>query len=410
MMKTEQIRVAQINGGVFGSTGKIMLSIARLAEENGFDTFCAAPITKPNRKKSPNEPYYKIGNYYSRLIAVFFDRFFDNRVAAVGATKKLVSKLKEFAPDILHLHNIHGGYINLKILFKYIKEYNIKVVWTLHDCWAFTGHCPHFIMYNCEKWKTGCYKCPRYRDYPKHVFDNSTKMYRIKKELFTGIQNMTIVTPSAWLGQLVKQSFLKDYCVKVINNGIDLNVFKPIESSFKERYNIPKEKFILLGVAFGWGYRKGLDVFINLSKRLSDQYQIVLVGTDDDIDKQLPKNIISIHRTQNQKELAEIYTAADLFINPTREENFPTVNIESLACGTPVLTFKTGGSPEIIDETCGSSVTYDDENALEKEIIRIHDEKPYLRDACVLRATSFDMNCRFRDYIALYKHIQTGRC
>ena len=219
---------------------------------------------------------------------------------------------------------------------------------------------------------------------------------------------MTIATPSQWLADLVKKSFLKDYPVKVINNGIDLSVFKPTESDFRQKNGIG-DKYMLLGVADGWGARKGLDVFVELSKRLNPaKYQILLVGTNDSVDKQLPDNIISVHRTQNQKELVEIYTAADLFVNPTREENYPTVNMESIACGTPVLTFRTGGSPEILDETCGSAVVCDDIDALELEITRIAEEKPFTMENCLIRAKQFDKNERFKEYIGLYQN--KGEC
>ena len=214
---------------------------------------------------------------------------------------------------------------------------------------------------------------------------------------------MTIVTPSEWLAGLVKESYLKDYPVKVINNGIDLNVFKPTESDFRKKYAL-ENKYIVLGVAFGWGRRKGLDVFIELEKRFDkEKYKVVLVGTDDNVDKLLPENIISIHRTQNQTELAKIYSAADVFANPTREENYPTVNMESVACGTPVVTFNTGGSPEMLDETCGAAVAKNDIDAMYNEIIRICEAKPYSLEACIKKAKGFDKNEKFGEYIRLYE-------
>lgn len=216
---------------------------------------------------------------------------------------------------------------------------------------------------------------------------------------------MTIVTPSKWLAGLVKESYLKDYPVKVINNGIDLNIFKPTESDFRKKYGL-ENKYIVLGVAFGWGKRKGLDVFCELAKRLdSEKYQIVLVGTDDGIDELLPNNIISIHRTQNQTQLAEIYTAADVFANPTREENYPTVNMESIACGTPLVTFNTGGSPEIIDETCGTAVPKDDINAMCNEIIRVCETQPYSKVSCLKKAKGFNKNEKFEQYARLYSKL-----
>ena len=320
------------------------------------------------------------------------------------STGQFLRRIEKLNPDIIHLHNIHGDFLNLPMLFDYIKNHHIRVVWTLHDCWSFTGRCPYFTMAQCNKWKTGCGNCPYPKEsYPQAQVDITAKMWKLKKEWFNGVEDMTIVTPSQWLADLVKESFLKDYPVKVINNGIDLSVFKPTESDFRQKHEID-DKYMLLGVADSWGERKGLDVFIELSKRLdSTKYQIVLVGTNESVDKQLPDNIISVHRTQNQQELAEIYTAADLFVNATREENYPTVNMESIACGTPVMTFKTGGSAEIPDETCGVVVDCDDINALESEIIRIAAEKPFTEENCLHRAKQFDQNERFKDYIGLYK-------
>jgi glycosyltransferase involved in cell wall biosynthesis len=228
-------------------------------------------------------------------------------------------------------------------------------------------------------------------------------MYRLKKQWFTGVKDMTLVTPSHWLADLVKQSYLKEYPVKVIGNGIDLSVFRPTHSDFRQRYGIAPEKKILLGVASGWSEKKGLDVFAELVKRLDDSYQIVLVGTNEIVDQQLPQGILSIHRTENQQQLAQIYTAADLFVNPTREDTYPTVNMEALACGTPVLTFRTGGSPEIPDATCGAVVEKDDVDAMEKEILSICRDEPYCKEACLKRAEQFDMNLNYKEYVQLYE-------
>lgn len=394
------MKILGINACNYGSTGNIMLQLLKKSREAGDDAYVAFPKTKDNLKTIDYQ--ITIGNQFLRNIHIKagvitgLDGCF-----SLLTTMSFLSQVKKYNPDIIHLHNLHGWYINLPLLFDYIKKRNITVVWTLHDCWAFTGHCPHFDMIGCDKWKTGCYDCPQYKSYPSSIIDNSKKMYKLKREWFTGIENMTIVTPSQWLADLVGQSFLKDYPVKVINNGIDLNIFKPTESNFREKYQIG-DKYVVLGVAFGWGERKGLDVFIELSKRLPENYQIVLVGTDDNVDKQLPGNIISIHRTQNQQELAEIYTAADVFANPTREEVLGLVNIESLACGTPVVTFKTGGSPECIDETCGSVVDKNDIDGMKNEVIRICENKLYSKEACLKKAKAFDMNDKFAEYVNLY--------
>lgn len=397
-----KMKIVEINTVDYGSTGKIMMQIAECARENGHEVYTFSRAWKNN--KSPADGHTYFGSYPDNLL----HRILGPVTGREGSfskygTQQLLKKLDKIQPDLIHIHNLHGWYINYSLLFQYIKQRNIAVVWTLHDCWSFTGQCPYFTMVRCEKWKTGCHHCPQHRQYPESYPDRSKKMWELKKELFTGLEKMTIVTPSKWLLELVGQSFLKDYPIRLIHNGIDLSVFKPTSSDFRAKHHIPAEKKILLGVSFGWGIRKGLDVFIELAKRLdSNKYQIVLVGTDDNVDMQLPKNIISVHRTKNQLELAEIYTAADLFVNPTREEVLGMVNIESLACGTPVLTFRTGGSPEILDESTGAVVDCDDVNALESEIIRICRDVPYSKADCFVRAKSFDMNKKYKEYIELY--------
>lgn len=401
------MKIAQINMIPYGSTGKIMFQISETARKEGNEvrTFSTVPFDK-KQKRLMNLPddHFIFGSFEENRSHYYLGSLLGrNGCFSNQGTRQLITMLEEFQPDVIHLHNLHKFCINLPILFRYIKRSNASVVWTLHDCWAFTGQCPHFTMVKCDKWKTGCYHCPQTGVYPKSRIDNSKRMYTLKKQWFTGIENMTIVTPSQWLADLVKQSFLKEYPVKVINNGINLHIFQPTASDFRERNGIAKDKNLLLGVSFGWGERKGLDVFIELAKRLDSSYQIVLVGTDDRVDTQLPSNIISIHKTQNQKEMAEIYTAADLFVNPTREENYPTVNMEAIACGTSVLTFRTGGSPEILDKACGSVVDCDDVDILESEIRRICTDKPYSQAACLQKAKSFDMNTKFEEYVKIYE-------
>lgn len=399
------MKVIEINAVATGSTGKIMLGIADVARKKGFEVITCCGGRKDDKRHIDN--HFR----FSHWIDFYFHTFVGGMFGIDGflsffSTLRLIKKIKSISPDIIHLHIMHGSFVNLPIIFSFLRRVNKPIVWTLHDCWAFTGRCPYFILLNCSQWETGCYSCSYPKNaYPSSKIDNVKKMWKLKKKWFTGIKDLTIVTPSQWLAGLAKQSFLKDYPIQVIHNGIDLSIFQPTESNFREKHNISQDKFILLGVAFYWGKRKGLDVFLELAKRLPNKYQIVLVGTDDNVDKQLPKTIISIHRTQNQTELAEIYTAADLFVNPTREENYPTVNMESIACGVPVLTFETGGSPEIIDETCGSVVDVDDIDSLEKEIIRICETKPYSKEACLERAKLFDMNDRFKEYIDLYKEL-----
>lgn len=395
--------IVEINQVQYGSTGRIACQIAEKAEEAGY--CCPVMVPKGRHNKKPLDKHVVLfGSQISEdthIVAGKLTGF--HGCFSVNATKKLICYLEKIQPEIVHLHNLHGDYISLPILFSYLKRTQVNVVWTLHDCWAFTGHCPHFDMINCDKWKVGCHSCPQYREYPQSYIDNSRKMYKLKQEWFTGVKNMVIVTPSDWLAGLVKESFLKNYPVITIHNGIDLTVFKPVWGGVREKYGIKPNQNIILGVSFGWSVRKGLDIFVELARHLGDTYQIVLVGTDEKIDERLPNNIISIHRTSNRQELAELYTAADLFVNPTREDNFPTVNIEALACGTPVLTFRTGGSPEAVDTTCGSIVEKDDIDSIEREIIHMCTEWPHSPEACVKRAANFDKDVKFQEYIELYR-------
>lgn len=392
-----------VNACNYGSTGKIINNLCQILKSQNVKYLFAIPKTESN-KKNLKENQVLFGGKISRNLSFVLAKTFGNTDNLnFFNTFCLIRIIKGFKPDIIHLHNIHGNFLNINWFFSFLKKHRIKVIWTLHDCWSFTGRCPHFAILDCKKWENGCYGCPYPKtDYPISKIDKTKKAWNKKKKLFAQIDDLTIVTPSDWLSDLVKKSYLKDFSIKVIHNGINLNIFKPTGSNFRKQWNVSVDKYVLLGVCFAWDYKKGLDVFVDLSKRLDEKYQIVLVGTTDSVDKELPSNIISIHRTNNQQDLAEIYSAADLFVNPTREENYPTVNMESLACGTPVLTFRTGGSPEIIDETCGSVVACGDIDSLEQEVMRICETKPYTKEACLQRAKSFDMNDRFQEYINLY--------
>lgn len=393
----KQTRIVQINTtcGV-GSTGKIAVAISELLTQQGVENnilFSTATNGYGLGIACGKPGYTKIQALKSRILGNYG---FNSQVE----TKRIIAELERLSPSVVLMHNLHGHDCDLDMLFSYFRKKQTKLIWTFHDCWAFTAYCTYFTFDHCDRWKNGCHHCTQRKQY-SWFFDRSKMLYERKKQLLSGL-DLTIITPSQWLADLVKQSFLKEYPVKVIHNGIDLSVFRPTPSDFREKYHIPEDKFVLLGVAFGWGRRKGLDVFVELSRRLDpEKYQIVLVGTDDAVDKNLPENILSIHRTQNQQELAEVYTAADLFVNPTREDNYPTVNMEAIACGTPVVTFDTGGSPESVDEGTGVVVDCDDVDALEQEIIRIFHISPFDTDNCIRKAKSFDGAARFEEYLNL---------
>lgn len=327
------------------STGRICTDIADALEKKGYEVKIAyGRFDVPEKYQ---KYAIKIGNQLGVYFHIGQSLLMDNSgLLNKRATEKFIEWVKEYDPDVIHLHNIHGYYIHIPTLFEYLKKCNKTIFWTLHDCWSFTGHCAYFDYINCKKWENGCYDCKLKHSYPPSLLlDKSKENYLLKKELFTNISNMTLITPSEWLASLVNQSFLKEYTVKVIHNQINHTIFHPIESNLKNQYCIFDKK-ILLGVASVWEKRKGLDDFIQLSKLISTDYMIVLIGLNNKQLKLLPKNIIGIRHTSNAEELAQWYTCADVFLNLTYEDNYPTTNLESIACGTPVITYNTGGSPE----------------------------------------------------------------
>lgn len=398
------MKIVQINitCGI-GSTGKICVEVSKLLTQQGIENYIlysSGYSDYPLSMKYTSDLYIKTQALKTRLNGNY-------GFNAQLATKRLIAHLENIQPDVVHLHNLHGHNCNIERLMEYLKRKHIRVFWTFHDCWVFTAYCPHFTLEKCDKWKTGCKECSQRRQF-SWIFDKSTELYQRKKKALEGV-DLTILTPSVWLKSVVKQSFLKEYSVKVINNGIDLTVFRPTSSDFRIKHHCQK-KLIVLGVAYQWVARKGLDVFVELAKRLdAEKYQIVLVGTDDEVDKRLPENIISIHHTHNQVELAEIYTAADVFANPTREEVFGLVNVEALACGTPGVTFNTGGSPECYDRNCGTVVECEDIDAMEKEIVRICKEHVFDEKNCINRACVFDKEKTYQEYVELYLDLDYSR-
>lgn len=390
------MKILQINSTCgFGSTGRIAVDILNTVCENGGEgLICYGRGTAPE-----GVPSYKIGSETLVRIHGVLSRITDRQgFYSTNATKALVRKIEEYDPDIIHLHNIHGYYLDIRVLFDYLKKCEKPIVWTLHDCWAFTGHCAYFTSSGCDKWKTGCNNCPSKKDYPQSlVVDNSEKNYNEKKELFTGLQNVTLVTPSIWLSELVSESFLKEYPVKVINNGINTDIFKPTESDFKKRYAI-EDKKVYLGVASVWEERKGLRDLIKLSTLLNENEKLVVVGLTEEQVSELPDGIIGLKRTENAKQLAEIYTAADAFLNPTYEDNYPTTNLESICCGTPVVTYNTGGSPESLAGGRGITVPVGDTKAMYEAAQKLVGVKTDNTD-------EFDAQNKYLEYNGLYKEL-----
>ena len=398
------MRILQINSVCGqGSTGRICLDIANILEKNGHEAYIAYAFGSSDYPKSFNFS----GSMFDYYIHNFLSRLTDSEGQhSKSNTKRLLNWIDSISPNIIHLHTLHGHYINYIMLLDFLIEKKIPIIITLHDCWTFTGRCAHFDMIGCNKWKEGCINCKFLSEYPQSWFiDRARHNFKIKESLFTRLKDrLTIVPVSFWLESFVKESFLKDTKIKTIHNGIDLKQFKPTHNaSLMDKYKIIGDK-IILGVASPWSKYKGLDDFYKLRQKLGKEYVIVLVGLSKKQIDNLPKGIIGISRTNNIKQLAELYTIADVLVNPTYCDNYPTVNLESIACGTPVITYNTGGSPEAIDEKTGLVVNQGDINGLAEAIIKIvSTKKSDLSEHCRDRAIHyFDNQVCFLDYLKLY--------
>ena len=338
----------------FGSTGRIAAEKCRELTAQGHTCVLAYGRQKANCEDIET---WQIGSPLDYKLHGVMNRIFDNHgFGSVSATKAFLQKVKEFDPDVIWLHNIHGYYINIELLFSYLKSCGKKIYWTLHDCWSFTGHCTHFDFVGCSRWKTGCHNCPQKGEYPASILlDNSRSNYRKKKALFTGIPNLTIITPSCWLGDLAKQSFLGEYPVEVVYNAVNREIFKPTPSDFRQKHGLEGKKLIL-GVASVWSKRKGLADFIALAEMLEETYKIVLVGLTPEQSKDLPGNILALPRTNSMRELAEIYTAADIYVSPSVEESFGMTPLEAHYCDTPAIVYKGTACEEIARQFGGIAV------------------------------------------------------
>ena len=389
-------KLLQINVSAnWGSTGKIAESIGLAAIKHGWESYIAY-----GRYCNPSQSHLiKIGTKIDPYLHYMHQRIFDDEgQCSKYATRQLIKTIKDLGPDVVQLHNIHDHYLNYRLLFEYLNQTDIKIVWTFHDCWAFTGHCFHFVTKKCERWKTECYDCPLQHEYPKTLLDYSTENFSLKKSLFTNNKNLTIVACSEWMAQFVRESFLQAKPLYVIHNGVDLDIFKAMPNEKDQK------TFKVLAVSNVWNKDKGIDDILALRNLLPEDYAMTIVGLNEKQLKNLP-GIKGIQRTQNVQELVKLYSEADVLINPTYADTFPTVNLEAFACGTPVITYRTGGSPEAIDEKTGVVVEQGDVKALADAIVRMK-EYPLASSDCRKRAEEeFDKDKCFEKYIGLYEKL-----
>jgi putative colanic acid biosynthesis glycosyltransferase len=399
------MKILQVNTVVNSTaTGRFAEDLGRLLIAKGHESYIA--YGRGNRQSESE--LIRIGNKSDVLFHLIKTRISDKHgFGSKAATENFIKVVEYNRPDIISLHNIHGYYINIEILFNYLNKVKVPVVWTLFDCWAFTGHCSYFDDISCNRWENECYSCPKSHRYPEsYIIDNSKNNFSAKKRLFNLSSNLHLVVHSMWLESLIKKSILSKLPIHLIPNGINTDVFRPIENNIREKYNIGDQK-IILGCASIWDKRKGYYDFIKLSDKLDPNQIILLVGLSKKQIQKLPPGIIGIDRTENVQELVAIYSTADVFVNPTWQDNFPTTNLESLACGTPVITYNTGGSPEAIDSNTGLFVEKGDIKGLHQAIISVLQKgKTFYSKACRDRAEHyFNYKDRHGEYITLFQNL-----
>lgn len=392
------------------STGRIMQEIGELAMQHGWESYIAYSYGRDGIKPCKSH-LVPVGNRWSVVWHGIVTRLFDRHgLSSDEATRRFIRQIEELNPDIIHIHNIHGYFLNYKILFEFLSRYGKPVIWTVHDCWLYTGHCYYYSYIGCNKWQIGCRHCPQKKEFPTSwLLDRSERNFLDKKAAFTSMpkERLTIVPVSEWIRGEMEHSFLKGYDMRVIHNGINLEVFNIYGTEeVKNKYELGG-KHILLGVASIWSREKGLDDFIELSAMLNEDETLVLVGVDAVIQKRLPQNIVGIRRTENIRQLAELYSAADVFVNLTWQDNYPTVNLEAIACGTPVVTYRTGGSIEAVTEHTGFVVEQGDVKGILEAVRKIEKEgKTSYQQPCRDYALAhFNKEERYADYLRLYDEL-----
>lgn len=400
------MRIAFVNSVAgFGSTGRIVWQLSQLPGVQGRiyfgrkDNLTDADVFRITRKA---------GNLEHAFCTFFMDR---QGFCNTSETEKMVENLKNFRPDLVHLHNLHGYYLNCETLFRYLKESGVPVVWTFHDCWPFTGHCAHYDSLDCDRWKTKCQHCPGTMRYPFTINGSQVPvMYEKKKEVFCSLSpnQLSIVTPSNWLEDQVRMSFLGSQYIRTIHNGIDHSSFHYVQSDFRSVHHLEND-FLILAVAGVWNHEKGLDDLVRWSHQMKDHQKLIVVGGPKHALKKFdPAHTITIPYVNGTEELCRIYSAADVMVNLTLEDTFPTVNLEAQACGTPVLTYQTGGSPESITPKTGMVIEKGNLESMIQNAEKIQNQEIIFSSPdCMRNARRFDVRNMLNSYRALYEE-KTG--
>lgn len=399
-MKVYQINV--VCGS--GSTGRIVVDLAQSIQEHGGNCRIAYGRGNASEKIDAIRVSNKVDLYAHAILTRLTDK---HGLFSKRATKRLIQDILDYNPDIIHIHNIHGYYVNYEMLFRFLKECNKPIVWTLHDCWAFTGHCAYFDYVGCDKWKDKCFACPQKKRYPHSILlDNSENNFQRKKKAFSLPVNMTIVTVSEWLKNVTEQSFLQKYFVKKICNGVDLSIMQPTENRIREQYHLENKK-IVLGVAYVWEERKGLYTFYELAQHLSEQYQIVLIGLNEHQMNEKPEKILGIQKVLDPREMAKWYTVADVYVNASVEETMGLTTVEAMACGTPVIVMNATASPELLNRDCGLVVEPENLEQLSAAVSNMKKEDK-VTESCIKRAGDFEKAKQYEKYLQLYRELTSG--
>lgn len=396
------------------STGRIMQEIGQLAMQNGWESYVAYSYGRDGKPECASQ-LVPVGNKLDVAWHAVETRLFDRHgLASRRVTQKFIQEIERIAPDVIHIHNIHGYFLNYRILFDFLARYNKPVIWTVHDCWLYTGHCYYYSSAHCEKWKCGCGNCPQKTRFPASwLVDRSTQNFKDKEKAFNSLsKDKFVIAPvSAWMAGELQQSLFKNCTIQVMHNGINLNTFKPHdnEHDVRARYNIGK-RHIIMAIATLWHPEKGVNDLFEMAKLLHEDEVIVMVGVNDELKSKLPHNIIGVSRTANVQQLAELYSAATAVVNPTWQDNYPTINLEAISCGTPVVTYRTGGSPESITPETGFVVEQGDVKGMLEAVrsIEAKGKAHYLPICREYAEKHFRKEDRYMDYIKLYELLTTG--